>query len=81
MLDNDIKTQLLQYLELLENDVMIKLSVGGEDQVSIDLRNFINEIVAISPKIKLEESTLARTPSFSINRVQDDSGIVLLVFL
>lgn len=75
MLDNDIKTQLIQYLELLENDIVIKLSIGN-DQLSIDLHNFISEVANLSPKITVQNTLLERTPSFSINRVGEDSGVV-----
>ena len=36
MLDADIKAQLAQYLELLEGDVLLKVSAGS-DQVSQDM--------------------------------------------
>ena len=76
MLDKDIKQQLAQYLELLENDIVIKVS-AGDDKVSQETLELVNEIADMSSMITVEETTLERTPSFSINRKGDpDSGVV-----
>ncbi len=75
MLDQDVKAQLKQYLELLENDIVLKVSAGS-DQVSKDMLELVNEIASMSPKITVEEAKLERTPSFSVNRVGEDTGIV-----
>ncbi len=76
MLDKDIKQQLEQYLALLENDIVIKVSVG-DDKVSKDTLELVNEIADMSSMISVEETTLERTPSFSINRKgEPDSGVV-----
>ena len=75
MLDNNIKAQLKQYLELLENDLVIHLSVG-EDEKSIELKEFINDIVSLTNRITLEETKLDRTPSFKINQGEKDFGVV-----
>ncbi|KUP08926.1 NADH dehydrogenase [Bacillus coahuilensis p1.1.43] len=75
MLEKDIKAQLNQYLELLENDIVLKVS-AGEDKVSNDILDLINEIASMSSKISVEETKLERTPSFSVNRVGEDTGIV-----
>jgi alkyl hydroperoxide reductase subunit F len=74
MLDAEIKTQLSQYLQLMEGDINIKLSVG-HDEVSRDMAALIDEIAAMSPKIKVERTELTRTPSFSINRPGEDTGV------
>ncbi|MDC3418107.1 alkyl hydroperoxide reductase subunit F [Aquibacillus salsiterrae] len=75
MLEKDIKAQLNQYLELLENDIVLKVSAGS-DKVSNDILELVNEIATMSSKISVEETELDRTPSFSVNRVGEDSGIV-----
>ena len=75
MLDADIKAQLAQYLELLEGDVVLKVSVG-EDEVSREMLSLVNELSSMSPRIKVETASLQRTPSFSVNRPNEDSGIV-----
>lgn len=74
MLDIEIKKELNQYLQLLENDIVLKLSVES-DQLSHDLEEFVNEIASLSPRIKVEKVKLARTPSFSINRLGEDTGV------
>lgn len=75
ILDADIKSQLAQYLQLLENNVLLKVSAGSDD-VSKDMLALIEELTHISPKIKIERTELQRTPSFSVNRVGEDTGII-----
>jgi alkyl hydroperoxide reductase subunit F len=74
LLDADIKAQLAQYLQLMENDVVLTVS-AGDDPVSRDLLALIDELTAMSPKIKVEKAKLERTPSFSVNRVGEDTGV------
>ncbi|QGG47621.1 alkyl hydroperoxide reductase subunit F [Heliorestis convoluta] len=73
-LDAEIKEQLGQYLELLENNVLIKVSAGS-DNVSKDMMALLDEIANMSPKITVEKTALARTPSFSVNPIGEDSGV------
>ncbi len=74
MLDADIKKQLAEYLQLLENDVLIKISTGS-DSISNDMMALMEELTALSPRIKTEQVKLPRTPSFTINRMEEDFGI------
>lgn len=74
VLDAEMKAQLAQYLEMMENDVRIKLSTGS-DKASRDMVNLVDELAAISSKIIIEHTVLDRTPSFSVNRVDEDTGI------
>lgn len=74
ILDTDIKNQLAEYLKLLESDIIIKLSVG-EDNISKDMKSLIDEILTMSDKITVDEVKLPRTPSFTINQKDKDSGI------
>ena len=74
MLDIEIKNQLAQYLELLEGDVLLKVSAGS-DQVSQDMLALVDELATMSAKIKVEKTELQRTPSFSVNRIGEDTGI------
>lgn len=74
LLDQDIKEQLAQYLQLLEADVLIKVSAGS-DTVSSDMVALVDEIASMSPRITVERAELPRTPSFSIQRVGTDNGI------
>lgn len=74
LLDQDIKTQLSQYLQLLEGDVLIKVSAGG-DSVSSDMIALVDEIASMSPLITVEKTELPRTPSFSIHHAGKNIGI------
>ena len=74
MLDGEIKKQLAEYLQLLEQDVLIKIS-EGPDSISKDMMALVGELTALSPKIKTEQVKLPRTPSFSINRGGEDTGV------
>lgn len=75
-LDADIKQQLEQYLQLLEGDVLLKVSAGS-DSVSNDMLDLVNELSSMSDRITVERTELARTPSFSVNRVgEEDTGVV-----
>lgn len=74
-LDADIRAQLQQYLQLLEGDVVIKVSAGS-DSVSRDMLDLLDELTGMSSRITVERAELARTPSFSVNRPGEDTGIV-----
>ncbi len=74
MLDAEIKKQLAEYLQLLENDVLIKIS-AGTDSISNDMMTLMDELTALSPGIKTEQVKLPRTPSFTINRMEEDFGV------
>jgi len=74
-LDPEIKTQLAQYLELMEGDVVLKVCAGS-DAVSRDMLALIDEIAGMSAKITVEKAELSRTPSFSVNRPGEDTGVV-----
>jgi len=75
MLDADIKQQLQQYLQLLEGDVLIKVSADS-DAVSNDMLIFLDELAGMTSRIAVEKAQLARTPSFSVNRPDEDTGVV-----
>ncbi|MGE1024915.1 alkyl hydroperoxide reductase subunit F [Bacillus sp. GMs2/2] len=75
ILDADIKTQLSQYLQLMENDILLKVS-AGDDNVSKDMLALVDELATMSSKITVEKVELERTPSFSVNRLGEDTGVV-----
>lgn len=75
VLNEEIKAQLAQYLDMMEGDVLLKVN-AGTDQTSQDMVSLVNEIAAMSSRIKVEEASLPRTPSFSVNRPGEDTGIV-----
>ncbi|SDD06429.1 alkyl hydroperoxide reductase subunit F [Paenibacillus sp. UNCCL117] len=74
ILDADIKAQLNQYLQLMEGDVLIKVSAGS-DPVSTDMLALMDELSGMSSRIAVEKASLPRTPSFSVNRVGEDTGV------
>ncbi|TYA11283.1 alkyl hydroperoxide reductase subunit F [Paenibacillus faecis] len=73
-LDADIKQQLEQYLQLMEGNVLLKVSAGN-DSVSNDMLDLVQELSSMSDKISVEQTSLPRTPSFSVNRVGEDTGV------
>ncbi|EJL40378.1 MULTISPECIES: alkyl hydroperoxide reductase subunit F [Brevibacillus] len=74
ILDAEIKAQLGQYLQLMEGEVLLKYSAGS-DSVSRDMMLLLEELATMSQKIKLEETSMQRTPSFSVNRIGEDTGL------
>ncbi|ANC23003.1 NADH dehydrogenase (plasmid) [Bacillus cereus] len=75
LLDADIKRQLAQYLQLMESDVLLKVSAASDD-TSKDMLALIDELATMSSKITVEKVELERTPSFSVNRPGEDTGVV-----
>lgn len=74
MLDSTIKEQLVEYLKLLENDVVITLSVSN-DEKSLEMKEFLNDVASLTNKITINEGVLSRTPSFKLSRKEKDFGI------
>lgn len=74
ILDATIKEQLAQYLQMMEGDILLKVS-AGDDEVSRDMLALVDELATMSSHIKVEKTTLQRTPSFSVNRIGEDTGI------
>lgn len=73
-LDQDIKAQLEQYLQLLEGDIVLKVSVGSDD-ASSEMLSLVEELANMSSRITVEKTQLSRTPSFSVNRVGEETGV------
>jgi alkyl hydroperoxide reductase subunit F len=74
LFDADIKAQLAQYLQMMEGDILLKVSAGS-DKVSSDMLALVDELAAMSSQIKVEHAELQRTPSFSVNHPGEDTGI------
>lgn len=74
MFDQDTKTQLEQYLALLESDIIFIASLDQSPD-SDKLREFLTTVVQMSDKLTLKEAPLRRTPSFEINQGESPSGI------
>lgn len=73
-LDAEIKEQLGQYLQLLESEIVLQAQLK-DDANSQKVKVFLQEIVAMSPMISLEEKELSRTPSFRIAKKGQESGV------
>lgn len=73
-LDAQIKTQLEQYLQLMEGDITITLSIGT-DAISREMEAMINEIASMSGRITVKTANLARTPSFMVGERISFAGI------
>ncbi|GEN84570.1 NADH dehydrogenase [Sporosarcina luteola] len=74
MLDANIKAQLAQYLEMMEGDVLLKVN-AGEDKTSREMLALVDELATMSSAIKVKHAELAKTPSFSVNRPGEDTGV------
>lgn len=79
-LSPDIKEQLAQYLTLLEADLVLQVSLGDNEQ-SQKVKDFVEEIAAMSERISIENITLDRQPSFKVAKKVTIVGLSLLVFL
>lgn len=75
MLEKEIKAQLAQYLEMLEGDIVLKLD-AGDDDASKEMTALVEELAEMSSRITVEKVKLERTPSFSVNRVGEDTGVI-----
>lgn len=61
-------------MQLIENDIVLKVS-AGEDDVSKDMLALVEELASMSSKVTVEKAQLNRTPSFSVNRAGEETGI------
>ncbi|HDR7714059.1 TPA: alkyl hydroperoxide reductase subunit F, partial [Bacillus cereus] len=57
LLDADIKGQLAQYLQLMESDVLLKVSAESDD-ISKDMLALVDELATMSSKITVEKVEL-----------------------
>lgn len=73
-LSPDIKEQLAQYLTLLESDLVLQAYLGDDEQ-SQKVKDFVEEIAAMSDRISVEETVLDRKPSFKVAKKGQDSGV------
>lgn len=74
MLNDQLKSQLQQLLQLMEGDIVLKASLGSDDK-SKELKELLDEVSAASDYITIEASDLKRTPSFSVDKPNETSGI------
>ncbi len=74
-LNQEIKQQLEQYMALLEGPVVIKIN-AADDETSLEMKELVEEVASMSDYIRLEAADLPRTPSFSVNRPDEETGII-----
>ena len=73
-LTQEIKDQLTPYIELLETDVVFSVSVG-DDPASQELLDFVQGVAGMSGKMSVNRIQLERTPSFTIDKFSETSGV------
>jgi alkyl hydroperoxide reductase subunit F len=74
LLDDNLRTQLKDYLALMEGEVVLKVSLG-DDRDSRHVEELVQELLRASPRIKAEYVTLPRTPSFQVDRPLECTGV------
>ena len=75
-LDQETKTQLLHYLEYIEQDIVLK-ACADSGEASKAMLDLAQEISELSDKVTVEAAQLERCPSFAIDRAgAPGSGIV-----
>jgi len=75
ILDQETKSQLLPYLDLMEGDVVLKVCAGS-DESSRDMLAFAKEVSDLSKKITVEMAKLDRSPSLGVDTPESSSGII-----
>ena len=74
MLDTNLKNQLAQYFGLLKTEVTIGLSAHNDESKKV--REFVEEVVALSDKVKLVEKDLPYTCLLYTSDAADEAGMV-----
>ncbi|MFC4653220.1 alkyl hydroperoxide reductase subunit F [Lactococcus nasutitermitis] len=75
ILDETLRGQLKPYLQLLENDIILKVD-SDESENGEKIRNFVTELASLSDKISVQEAKLPKSPAFEIAREGVVSGLV-----
>ena len=61
-------------MKLLEGDVLLKV-VRDPIKFLRTWWHLVDELATMSSRIKVEKTELERTPSFSVNRIGEDTGV------
>jgi NADH-dependent peroxiredoxin subunit F len=78
-LDSNIKNQLQSYMSHLVHPIAIVASVD-ESQTSTEMMELLNELAALSEKIRITHEPDQRTPSFAIKRADANAQSVGIRF-
>ena len=65
ILDQDIKNQLQEYLNLLENNIVLQVN-AAEDENGNKVRALVEEVAQMSPKISMEQNANLKSPGFAV---------------
>src|SRR5699024_12127645 len=74
MHNDQLKLLIPQLLQLMEGDVVLRANLGSDDK-SKELKELLDEVVAASSHITIKEKDLKRTPSFTVDKPDADTGI------
>lgn len=74
MLDANLKTQLAAYLEKLQQPIELNAALD-DGESSLELRALIEDIAALSDKIRVGTLTSERVPSFEIRRTGTETAV------
>ena len=74
MLEKEIKAQLASYLEMLENDIVLKINADNNVNGK-QVRDLVNEISEMSPMISVSEDLSVKAPGFEVVRPGRIEGI------
>lgn len=74
LLEEKFKKQLKELFGSLKNELIIRAKLD-DDEHSIEMKEFLEEIVKLSSKISIEKGNFIRTPCFSIARRGEESRV------
>ncbi len=74
ILDENLRSQLLPYMDLLENPIILKVDADDSENGQ-KINEFTDELASLSDLISKEKTNLNHKPAFSIER-EDVSGLV-----
>jgi alkyl hydroperoxide reductase subunit F len=74
ILDENLRSQLLPYMDLLENPIILKVDADDSENGQ-KINEFIDELASLSDLISKEKTNLNHKPAFSIER-EGVSGLV-----
>jgi len=74
ILDNEIKQQLMQYLPMLESDIVLGVN-AGDDENGRKVRDLVNEIAGLSERIEVCDVADVKAPGFSIGKAGEDARV------
>ena len=75
MLDAEIKDTIIPISSTYWKAMYYLKLVQDLMNVSHDMLALVDELATMSSKIKVEKTELERTPSFSVNRLGEDTGV------